>query len=340
MSVIARSALAVCRVHVHRPLTASNLRRMSAAALAGPGRGWRLAGLAGAALVSSAGLTYVYEKYKQPKPQDDHMKRFWDQETQKFKPAQFELINEDLTKEQLSAIESARVARVKPGVKLPGMKLKLFQYQSCPYCCKVRAALDFFGLEYEVVEVDALRRAALRWSAYRKVPVLVAIKEENPKDEARAVLSSSMQLNDSTLIVSILGTYFRSHAQDTLNAIASNYQAVSFTGGKPEVVNKYFLMMGEEAQDKESVRGLAEERKWRRWADETFIHVISPNVYRTLPEAVATFEHFSNVGNWRQLFPTYQTYLGNDCVTAYYAERNYSLFGRHLHRSACDVVRR
>lgn len=39
----------------------------------------------------------------------------------------------------------------------------------------------------------------------------------------------------------------------------------------------------------------SEERKWRRWVDEVFVHVLSPNVYRTIDESYRTFRWFSDV---------------------------------------------
>lgn len=38
-----------------------------------------------------------------------------------------------------------------------------------------------------------------------------------------------------------------------------------------------------------------EEVKWRRWADETLVHTLSPNVYRTTDEALQAFNWFSEV---------------------------------------------
>lgn len=54
------------------------------------------------------------------------------------------------------------------------LQLVLFQYQTCPFCCKVRAYLDARGLSYEIVEVDAVLRQAINWSDYKKVPILLA----------------------------------------------------------------------------------------------------------------------------------------------------------------------
>lgn len=47
----------------------------------------------------------------------------------------------------------------------------LYQYEVCPFCCKVKALLDYYDLPYETVEVNPLTKAELKWSTYRKVPV-------------------------------------------------------------------------------------------------------------------------------------------------------------------------
>ena len=47
---------------------------------------------------------------------------------------------------------------------------------------------------------------------------------------------------------------------------------------------------------------LAEERRWRRWVDDHFVHVLSPNIYRTYDESLKSFNYFSDVGEWPQNF--------------------------------------
>lgn len=54
------------------------------------------------------------------------------------------------------------------------LQLILFQYRTCPFCCKVRAYLDSRGISYEIVEVDAVLRQAIKWSGYKKVPIVLA----------------------------------------------------------------------------------------------------------------------------------------------------------------------
>ncbi len=53
------------------------------------------------------------------------------------------------------------------------LKLTLYQYKTCPFCSKVRAFLDYHGLPYEIVEVNPVMRQELKWSTYRKVPILM-----------------------------------------------------------------------------------------------------------------------------------------------------------------------
>ena len=64
-------------------------------------------------------------------------------------------------------------------MRTSGHQLTLFQYQNCPFCTKVRAYLDFYGFSYNVVEVSQVSRVELRWSDYRKVPILLVQHTQN-----------------------------------------------------------------------------------------------------------------------------------------------------------------
>ncbi|GAX78327.1 hypothetical protein CEUSTIGMA_g5769.t1 [Chlamydomonas eustigma] len=61
---------------------------------------------------------------------------------------------------------------IRPPPKGLPKSLVLYQYEVCPYCCKVKAALDYYKLPYIVVEVNPLLKSELSWSSYKKVPVL------------------------------------------------------------------------------------------------------------------------------------------------------------------------
>jgi len=59
-----------------------------------------------------------------------------------------------------------------------GLKIILFQYTTCPFCCKVRAFLDFYGFSYDIVEVDPVLRQQIKWSKYRKVPIVLIQRDD------------------------------------------------------------------------------------------------------------------------------------------------------------------
>lgn len=61
--------------------------------------------------------------------------------------------------------------------------------------------------------------------------------------------------------------------------------------------NKYNLIYDprEETLNEDAV---SSEIKWRRWADDHLVHVLSPNVYRSPTEALQAFNYFSDVCVW------------------------------------------
>lgn len=182
------------------------------------------------------------------------------------------------------------------------LKLSLFQYQTCPFCCKVRAFLEYYGIPYDVVEVNPVLRQQIKFSKYKKVPILLIEDEKG-----------CQQLNDSTVIISMLST----HLIDSklgLDEIASMYAPLKYIdeeSGKEvsEVMNRYFLMFGDKIPLSRSEEEIKEERKWRKWADDVLVHLLSPNIYQTPREALQAFHYFSEVGDWETNFPTWERYL-------------------------------
>lgn len=61
-----------------------------------------------------------------------------------------------------------------PQLPTGDLQLTLYQYKTCPFCSKVRAFLDYHGLPYEIVEVNPIMRKEIKFSSYRKVPILLA----------------------------------------------------------------------------------------------------------------------------------------------------------------------
>lgn len=140
------------------------------------------------------------------------------------------------------------------------LDLVLFQYQTCPFCCKVsgekttcksanlklnlilsyqvRAFLDSQGFSYSVVEVDAVLRQSIKWSKYKKVPMLLAKRNDG----------KYVQLTDSSMIISALASFQLNTDQD-IGQLVNYYQNTSFVDDnghkKTDVINKYFLMFQE-----------------------------------------------------------------------------------------------
>ena len=55
--------------------------------------------------------------------------------------------------------------------------ITLYQYQTCPFCCKIRTFLDYYGIEYTKVEVHPIFKREIGFSDYKKVPIVVVDDE-------------------------------------------------------------------------------------------------------------------------------------------------------------------
>lgn len=68
------------------------------------------------------------------------------------------------------------------------MKPKLYQFEACPFCNKVKSILDYKGVAYDTVEVNPLNRKEIEFSKdYDAVPIYID--------------SKGNQVNDSTPIM-------------------------------------------------------------------------------------------------------------------------------------------
>ncbi|CAM4571744.1 unnamed protein product [Lepidochelys kempii] len=189
--------------------------------------------------------------------------------------------------------------------KLPAgsLQLTLYQYKTCPFCSKVRAFLDYHGVPYEIVEVNPVMRKEIKFSSYRKVPILLANA------------GNTLQLNDSSVIISAIKTYLISRKK-SLEEIVSFYppmKAVNERGKEvTEYGNKYWLMLDEmETQHVYPIKETrVEEMKWRKWADDWLVHLISPNVYRTPREALASFNYIVHEGKFGTVEGFFAKYMG------------------------------
>lgn len=181
------------------------------------------------------------------------------------------------------------------------LKLVLYQYKTCPFCSKVRAFLDYHGLPYEIVEVNPVMRKEIKWSLYRKVPILM--------------VDDQVQLNDSSVIISSLKTHLINKDKSMTEIIRCYPEMKSVNDRGKEVTeynNKYWVMLSEtETQQVYPQKDMQkEEMKWRQWADDWLVHLISPNVYRTTSEALASFDYIVREGKFGSFEGFFAKYIG------------------------------
>jgi microsomal prostaglandin-E synthase 2 len=144
----------------------------------------------------------------------------------------------------------------------------LYQYEVCPFCCKVKAFLDYHKLPYRVVEVNPLTKAELKWSEYKKVPVVL--------------LDDKEQVNDSSAIISRLDA--------EIKTVRDEEKARERKSGRL-FANRRSSVDAPYVKDEE-------EERWRRWVDERFVRVITVNIYRTARESWQTFDYITDHGNF------------------------------------------
>ncbi|XP_036769688.2 prostaglandin E synthase 2 isoform X2 [Manis pentadactyla] len=171
------------------------------------------------------------------------------------------------------------------------LQLTLYQYKTCPFCSKVRAFLDFHALPYQVVEVNPVQKAEIKFSSYRKVPILLAQEGDSlrPQD-----LPGVRPLED-------IVTYY-----PPMKAVNDQGKEVT------EFCNKYWLMLDEKEAQRlyGGKEARTEEMKWRQWADDWLVHLISPNVYRTPAEALASFNYIVKEGKFGPVEGAVAKYMG------------------------------
>lgn len=116
----------------------------------------------------------------------------------------------------------------------------LFQYPTCPFCCKVRAFLDYVKVPYDIIEVDPMLKQQINWSDYKKVPILLVKSGDKYQP-----------LMDSTMIVSAMSTYLRDKSIN-IEDVANFYPSVLYIDEdgkrKADIMNKYFIMNQDESE--------------------------------------------------------------------------------------------
>uniref|UniRef100_A0A7S3SSH2 Prostaglandin E synthase 2 n=2 Tax=Emiliania huxleyi TaxID=2903 RepID=A0A7S3SSH2_EMIHU len=133
--------------------------------------------------------------------------------------------------------------------------IRLYQYQICPFCNKIKALLDLHGLEYETVDVNPLTKKEIKpWSEYRKVPIAVLTPPAGGEPE---------QINDSPVIAERL--------LDAIDAAALRPARAAKAFRSPQAM------------------------EWAQWSDAKLAVLLFPNITRSFGEAYQAFGYVQDV---------------------------------------------
>jgi len=171
-------------------------------------------------------------------------------------------------------------------------KITIYQYQTCPFCSKARSFLLANSIPFSIEEVHPINKKEIKFSKYKKVPIVVV--EQNGVE---------VQVNDSSVIVSALSSYMIDNSGKTLKDVLDEYPTTTVieADGKTErkvIENRHNLVLPEGKLNENQLESLSNESKWRAWADNHLVHLISPNVYRTLRESYDAFHYHVSLGKF------------------------------------------
>lgn len=156
------------------------------------------------------------------------------------------------------------------------LNVKLYQYNICPFCHKVKALLDYSAHPYEVVEVNPLTKAELKFpdNNYKKVPVAIINGEQvNGSDEIIAEL-----LDDSTFLYFLEKKWEQNAKSDDPTS-------------RPDSVDMMTFLSFESNETTE----------WNDWATNELAAVLYPNLCRTLSSSYEAFKYVEGVKEFSYL---------------------------------------
>ena len=131
--------------------------------------------------------------------------------------------------------------------------VKLYQFQTCPFCNKVRAYLDYMRIPYEVVEVNPLTKTQLQPLFQKAVPVVTV---------------DHLVLHDSSPIISAFDDLFTHYTHK-----AASTHPPSTPSPSPSTPTR------------------ADETRWREWVDRSLIYLTAPNLYTSLPASLQAMDY-------------------------------------------------
>jgi microsomal prostaglandin-E synthase 2 len=149
----------------------------------------------------------------------------------------------------------------------------LYQYEVCPFCCKVKAFLDFHRVPYTVVEVNPLTKAELK-----------ALAADAAASAAAANAANAATTPPALKKVPVVRLAYADGGADEV--VADSSAIISRLAAELGV-------KGGAAAAGSNIADDSEEARWRRWADERLVKTITANIYRSWDESWQTFSYIT-----------------------------------------------
>ncbi|KAE8696786.1 putative BOI-related E3 ubiquitin-protein ligase 2-like [Hibiscus syriacus] len=98
-----------------------------------------------------------------------------------------------------SLAQDALAKEKPPSEKFLPKEVVLYQYEACPFCNKVKAFLDYYNIPYKIVEVNPISKKEIKWSDYKKVPIL-KVDHEQMVDSSDIIDKLFLRINPDSSI--------------------------------------------------------------------------------------------------------------------------------------------
>ena len=161
--------------------------------------------------------------------------------------------------------------------------VRLFQYQTCPFCNKVRAYLDWANVPYEVMEVNPMGKKELQFSGLKGVPVVTV---------------DHITMNESSSIITAFDRLFQHYEHKQQQAAAPTPTATRASAAS----SSSSATTPSSASSPDSPDSVD---YWRNWVDTKLIYLTAPNLYTSLSASLEAMDYIMTQSS----LPASQRYL-------------------------------
>tara|TARA_B100000795_G_C22710036_1_gene403157 strand:- start:31 stop:1065 length:1035 start_codon:yes stop_codon:yes gene_type:complete len=168
---------------------------------------------------------------------------------------------------------TTETTKLKPASHIKDIDIVLYQYKICPFCNKIKAFLDFYGLAYTTIEVNPLTKEEIKNTLdteYKKVPICV-IDGEIICDSPVIMQKLQALLQERNVLLSLHETNSKKSSTTSDTSDATNTTTTTKT---------------------------TEEKTWTEWVDKSLAVLLFPNITRNFPECWQAFSYISDVDSF------------------------------------------